>query len=333
MTLGLAPKAIDALRAAVHDLHEAVEQLPIMKPLSRGDITPSEYLTALKALYGFYRPMERFLFTAGMPAACTMPVKPKSDALKQDILGMGVEAGEIPALPMCGNLPPLLTPNERVGALYVLEGATLGGRTILRRIASGLGASAGMATSFHGFHGDQLGPSWRRVQEYLGHRLDGDHAGILEAVGGAKATFEALSMWLASPRLGSSSEEADSLPNTLLDRLRCGAPLACSIEAAAEAIEHVRNVAKGNVYVVKNSVDGSFCGIPQGELDAFIHQCSISGSFSPVCFLGQVHRMTDYVRAGVFAAWTYVDLLERGLYDKAEDIRSAVLRCQPERLQ
>lgn len=196
MTSAAEPTAVAALRTAIHDLHEDVELLPIMAPLSRESITPKEYLDALKALYGFYRPMENYLYSAGLPLNCDMPVRPKSAALSRDIIALGVPPHEMSSLPMCVNLPQLLTANECIGALYVLEGATLGGRTILKRIAASLGENAEKATSFHGFHGDQLGPSWKRVQAYLTLRLDGDQAALKEATRGAQVTFRALYEWL-----------------------------------------------------------------------------------------------------------------------------------------
>ncbi|WP_161539756.1 biliverdin-producing heme oxygenase [Paramagnetospirillum kuznetsovii] len=181
------------LRRATHDLHERLERLPVMAPLTAGCVSAPQYLRALARLYGFYAPMEAVLFGDTLPDS--MGVRPKSPALLRDLSALGLSGDAITTLPHCTRLPALSDPSQRLGALYVLEGATLGGRVVLRRIADSLGELTHTATNFHGFHGDEVGPWWKYFQAELTERLR-DQPSIAHATHGATATFDSLGAWL-----------------------------------------------------------------------------------------------------------------------------------------
>lgn len=65
-------------------------------------------------------------------------------------------------------LAPLVVagPAEAWGTLYVVEGATLGGRVLLQRVAA-LGPSARSASRYLAARGDATGPMWRRFVDAL----------------------------------------------------------------------------------------------------------------------------------------------------------------------
>jgi heme oxygenase len=94
---------------------------------------------------------------------------------------------------------PSLAPRtvaDALGALYVVEGATLGGRIIARHLASSLGITAERAGSFLHAYGDDVGPMWKT----FGVALDrfavarDDRAAVLAA---ARRTFGAVTRLLA----------------------------------------------------------------------------------------------------------------------------------------
>ncbi len=68
--------------------------------------------------------------------------------------------------PECLDLSGLEGASLAVGGLYVLEGATLGGRTIARHLRQVLGDALGSAT-FLDFHGTQTSDVWKQFAAAL----------------------------------------------------------------------------------------------------------------------------------------------------------------------
>jgi heme oxygenase len=102
-----------------------------------------------------------------------------------------VDAAE---LPTCLDLPRLETAAEVLGSMYVLEGATLGGRFVARHLECILGLSDGLGYSFFRPYGEELGRMWQAFGEVISAHSspEADPAIIASAV----ETFESLGRWL-----------------------------------------------------------------------------------------------------------------------------------------
>lgn len=82
---------------------------------------------------------------------------------------------------------------ERMGALYVLEGATLGGKIIRKHLLARFGGRVEPAISFYTGYGKRSGAEWRSFGEMLGGMFDNaDSTTQANVVAGANATFSAL---------------------------------------------------------------------------------------------------------------------------------------------
>ena len=80
-----------------------------------------------------------------------------------------------------------------MGALYVLEGSTLGGLVIGRHVGGLHGE--GVPLAYYAGRGREAGPLWRTFRE----RLDGlAPAQETEAFAAGVATFEAMRRWLTT---------------------------------------------------------------------------------------------------------------------------------------
>ncbi len=187
------------LRAATHDLHEAASRSPHLSALAEGRVTAAQYRDALALLYGFYCPVEQVLFSRHATLAASCAVVPKTPALIADLMALGLTREQVAALPLA--VPPAVPEDDAaaLGAFYVLEGATLGGQVVLRRIAHCLGPLMGVATSFHGFHGADTGAHWRRFQARLCQCGDASPVARQALVDAAVVTFAALGDWLHRP--------------------------------------------------------------------------------------------------------------------------------------
>ncbi len=135
------------LRAHTAELHAQTEELPLMRALFLAE--PQHYLRYLQALHIIYGALEPPLYAA-LPSSliADLGVTPKLPALTRDLAALGgrrdgtgmdrtpIEPDLAPPLPMA--LPT--SREQRIGAalggLYVIEGATLGGQVIARRLTA-----------------------------------------------------------------------------------------------------------------------------------------------------------------------------------------------------
>jgi heme oxygenase len=80
-----------------------------------------------------------------------------------------------------------------MGALYVLEGSTLGGRVIGRHIAATHGLT-GEGLAYYAGHGTRTGAMWSAFRA----RLDGFDGEGEAVVAAANETFDAMRVWLTA---------------------------------------------------------------------------------------------------------------------------------------
>ena len=95
--------------------------------------------------------------------------------------------------PLCPALPPLHTRAQLLGAMYVLEGSTLGGQVIARQLAA-----AGIAgrTFFTG-RAERTGPLWKQFCQLLEAAAGTEDPDAI--VASAILTFQTLAAWLNQP--------------------------------------------------------------------------------------------------------------------------------------
>ncbi|WP_160330966.1 biliverdin-producing heme oxygenase [Marichromatium gracile] len=155
-----------ALRQATAAAHRAVETLPLSRRLLAPDLTLDEYRDYLDRLTRLYQGLEPHLTTI-VPDALRrrLGVRPRLAALRDDLVRLDTE----PPAPH-NTLPARLCAEQRldcgVGALYVLEGSTLGGQLIARRLRARFGAHF-TATDAIDPHGAAVGAHWRAFTRTL----------------------------------------------------------------------------------------------------------------------------------------------------------------------
>ena len=119
-----APSLLETLRTGTGLLHVALEQ---RLPFFSERLDAQWYRRLLQAYYGFYQPMEAALYDSGLiPDGYESALRVKTPTLVHDLHALGLTDHAVHALPRCPQLPALDTPAACLGALYVLEGATLG---------------------------------------------------------------------------------------------------------------------------------------------------------------------------------------------------------------
>ena len=189
-----APSLLEALRTGTGLLHVALEK---RLPFFSDQLDAGRYRRLLQAYYGFYSPMEAALYDSGLiPDGYDSVLRVKTPTLLGDLRALGLNDYAINALPRCTQHPTFDTPAACLGALYVLEGATLGGQVLRREMARRLGIHADNGGAFLDVYGAETGRRWKDFLDYLG-RLPLDADAKQRAVDAARSTFSGFEQWLA----------------------------------------------------------------------------------------------------------------------------------------
>lgn len=204
---------LSRLRLETRDEHDSVEKvLDLMSP----SLTLDGYRQRLTQFYGFYAPLEEILKDiskhqsqkadeTGMSRytreAMTMRLN-KTALLRRDLCYLGAE---IENLPFCSSLPSTETQAEVLGCVYVMEGATLGGRLITQHVHTTLGITPTTGGSFFDGYGHETGVMWQAMRQILVKSAsDTDTEDTL--VASAIATFAGLRRWCESTKQQTTTE-------------------------------------------------------------------------------------------------------------------------------
>jgi len=179
---------INRLRDSTWAEHKSVEgTMPVMKP----DLTREEYVACLQRLHGIVAAWED---TAVEEAPSSMQdfllARRRRHLLEADLGWLGAAHNEENR----ASLPDLTDQASFLGALYVMEGSTLGGQLIARHLEQTLGLEPGRGDLYFRGHGTQTGPMWREVCDLLRMEVSQDQADrVIES---ARRMFQAFGSWM-----------------------------------------------------------------------------------------------------------------------------------------
>ncbi len=172
------------LRRATADIHQAVERLPIMTQLTSPTVTRNDYLEYLRVLADVYAALEATLLASlGKELRHELGLRQKLPAILDDLASHG--RAHVP------RGPSSIVPREAdaaLGGIYVLEGATLGGRVIAKHLRRCIGPALG-PTAFLDFYGQEASAAWKRFTGILDRLAAKGLLDPAEVVSGARTTF------------------------------------------------------------------------------------------------------------------------------------------------
>ncbi len=184
----MADPILPALRAGTGEAHQRLEDAVAIE---RCLVSLARYRRLLEVFLGFYRPLERRLTGLIGPDPSE---RLKTPWLEADLRALGLSTDQIDALPDCADLPHVEDSARAWGCLYVLEGATLGGRHISAMMAQSTVPAE--ARRFFSGYGEHTGERWRDFTAALERYAAGvDHARGGNIVQGASETFACLHRW------------------------------------------------------------------------------------------------------------------------------------------
>lgn len=183
---------LQALRTRTRALHRETEKALDLKAASA---SRGAYVALLERLHGFYEPLESWLCAHAAADTLTgidFERRRKLPFLRADLAELASDS--FSRLEPCGYVPRPTGELARVGAWYVVEGATLGGRVIGAHLARHLGLSPSTGASFFDCYGAEREHRWHAFCAGL-ISIPSENAD--EVASGAVAVFQALRRWLA----------------------------------------------------------------------------------------------------------------------------------------
>lgn len=184
------------LRESSQEVHERLHDHPAFAAILRGDMTFSAYRELLTKLQGFHVPLERTLLSAAED--CWFGLAPAryriADRIENDLSHLGGALDRGPGV----SFQAFETTGLLLGALYVREGAAIGGRMLARKL-DGLFGDSTLGRSFLSGQPEDAA-RWQHTCAALEQAGAAGH--LDEMMAGAHATFKALETWLDLGEVG-----------------------------------------------------------------------------------------------------------------------------------
>lgn len=191
------PSVAQTLKHQTEAAHQELEALMI--PWLQSITTQADYALLLKGFYGYFGPLEDaiapFMNTAILPDVAQ---RRKASSILADLTTLREPCGDLSQAP---HLPQIQSLPQALGALYVMEGSTLGGKGITKMLLKkeGLNLQLESLQFFNGY-GERTGPMWTAFVNVL-NSFCGTEAEMAQMVETANQTFSLFKTWLQEIRI------------------------------------------------------------------------------------------------------------------------------------
>jgi heme oxygenase len=167
----------EKIKQATAHLHDQLEQKMFVGQIMDGSLTFEQYQTILNVNYVTHFAVEDFLFSAlsdELRQKLDIESRIKLPALLRDFEEINLAVGISPK-----TTPGFIDLNSDasiLGAMYVLEGATLGGSVIAKRLKTNEQLLPyNLNYHYYQVYGDQLGLKWKQFLEVLNVIPEAEH--------------------------------------------------------------------------------------------------------------------------------------------------------------
>ena len=181
----------DKIKEATLTPHQQVEKTLVGK--MKAIRSMEGYVDLLKTFYGYFGGLERQINEYINPSHLEdYNQRRKTTAMADDIKTLG---GDLPATANGNDLPAINNVLQAFGALYVIEGSTLGGSIISKMMQQHLPFEGQKGLSFFNGYGEQTHEMWGNFKLALNTaaKTESDEAAILLA---ANDTFARFKLWM-----------------------------------------------------------------------------------------------------------------------------------------
>ena len=177
---------IEQLRAATAESHKQLEAklFPFINSINNNH----QYGRLLNAFYGYLFPVQELIaHHIDEQVVPDMDTRRNAGLIALDLGAIGIEQEK----EVADRLPAISNHAAAMGALYVMEGSTLGGKIISKTIAERLGKEEGLRF-FRGY-GAETGPMWKKFTQYLEDPKNAQQADAISEA--AVETFTLFGTW------------------------------------------------------------------------------------------------------------------------------------------
>lgn len=181
---------LDKLRTHTAAAHQQLEKLLV--PRIKQATSTAAYTDVLQLFYGYFKPLEdeisKYVDSRLLP---DYEERRKTAALIADINYLSGLHGPFK---LCTQLPAIDNSRQAIGALYVMEGSTLGGKVIKNILMKNLGMDGSNGFDFFGGYGDDTAIKWQVFTDTMNEKFSdpGTHEEVLSA---ANDTFLKFKTW------------------------------------------------------------------------------------------------------------------------------------------
>lgn len=175
------------LKSQTAQQHQQTEDLV---DVMRANLSLEDYKKLLTRFYAFYKSFEPKMSDAlrENPVDFDYENRQNTPRLFNDLENLGMSETEISAIEGFDDLPALDSREKIFGALYVIEGSTLGGQVISRHLKEKFGLDESNGAAFFSGYGKETGTMWKGFRDAITNFADGD-ANREEIIGAANETF------------------------------------------------------------------------------------------------------------------------------------------------
>lgn len=189
MPLTMSMSAAQLLKKTTFDAHTTTEKT--LNPKLSSITNYEDYGLMLKMFYGFFQPLEKIISRyIGKEILYDIDERRNSMSILTDLKAIDQSTE---ALSICTVFPTINSISEALGAMYVLEGSTLGGRMICRMLMKN-GFVQFNASNLHFFngYGDNTGSKWTQFLSVI-EQYENE---VNDMVRTANDTFNCLTKWM-----------------------------------------------------------------------------------------------------------------------------------------
>lgn len=184
---------MERLRNETKTAHQQLEKGTI--PYIKQSTNEAAYSHVLYMFYGYFSQVEEQI--QGIIDESVLPdikERRQSGAILADLNSIGYPTEN---LRTANELPVIKSIPQALGAMYVLEGSTLGGRFISQMLAKQLNRTPAEGISFFSGYGEQTEAKWKKFTEMMNEYVINHPLNANEVVAAANETFSKFGVWAA----------------------------------------------------------------------------------------------------------------------------------------
>jgi heme oxygenase len=179
----------DQIKNDTNTHHQALEVMMIRQLKSMN--STSDYIDILEIFYSYFGGLE-LQIKAHLQNGLAIDERRKADDLAADLTHYGAA---IPKLATKNDLPKIENHLQAIGALYVIEGSTLGGKYIGQMISKKLEQTDAAGLSFFNGYGENTMSMWSDFKDYMNNQAKNETEEA-EIIAAANETFVKFKHWM-----------------------------------------------------------------------------------------------------------------------------------------